>query len=44
MMRTAKTHRGDTVELDTLTQDEDGWFGYVLHADGHAVKVFIPGR
>jgi hypothetical protein len=41
--RTARTHDGKVVPLDTSTRVPGGWVGYVLNAQGFAVQVFVPG-
>jgi hypothetical protein len=41
--RTARTHDGKVVPLDTSTRVPGGWLGYVLNAQVHAVQVFVPG-
>ncbi len=44
MKRTAKTRRGKTVELNTMTKVDGGWTGYVMHRKGYAVVVFVPAK
>ncbi len=41
--RLALTRKGDLVELNTTTEVDGGWVGYVLNNNGDAVEVFIPG-
>lgn len=41
---TAKTKTGKTVVLNTTRKVDGGWEGYILNAEGHAVRVFVPEK
>jgi hypothetical protein len=42
--RTAKTKDGTEVILNKTYAVDGGWIAFVMHSNGYAVEIFVPGE